>query len=446
MASVISGGPGYFDGMKLGKTHKRFLWLAAIVYIFDQADNATFMYAAPSLMKVLHITPQQIANINSMNFFGMFLGAIFGGWLSDKIGRKRAIMTTVTIFSVGSFLNAVVSTYHLIAAARLITGFGVIATVVIAMVYIAEMMPSENRGKYQGITIASGSISLPLLGSFAAWIIPKGPDNWRIIFLVGSLGIFLLILIHFWFKESPRWLLSKGRAKEAEALVEEISGRRLDLSEEYKKIPKKGSNAEALRVMLSKEYFRRTFVLFFLTFGISGGSIFLTNFYTTALTMGGMAMTTVLTVTALSFWGIPVGDYTSSFFSDRGGRKMPIFIFALIEVVTFFVAGATFLPGVIVIALFIQKIFGAGATTMVWTYLAESFPTNVRNNVVGFIFGTVRLLVSGIQLTLPTLYLTLGWFGMNAANGAVILICALIALVWGERTSKKSLEELNRQV
>lgn len=445
MTGNASSGPTYFDGHKINGIQRRFLWLTALVYVFDQMDNSTFQNVAPTLIKKYGITTQQIGDINFYNFFGMFLGAVFGGWLADKIGRKSAILTTVSIFSIGSICNAIFTTYPLIAAARLITGFGTIATVVIAMVYISEMMPSEKRGKYQALTIASGTISLPLIGLFAAYIIPKGPDNWRIIFLIGGVGIILALIGISWLRESPRWLVTKGRTAEAEKIVEEVTGRKIDLSQEAARIPKTASAVEALRVMFSKGYIKRTVVLFILTIGVTGGSMLFFNFYSTALTLGGMAMPTVLMVISLSLWGIPVGDFLSSFYTDLGGRKMPLFICLIAMAGTYIIAGMTVIPVVLIIVMLFQKIVGAGCNTMLWTYLAESFPTNVRTNIVGYIFGTVRLLISFCQLAVPGLYAAYHWLGINLINAAIIVIPAIVLLVWGDRTSKISLEEVNKQ-
>jgi Sugar phosphate permease len=443
LAGINNGGSSYFEGIKVGSSHKKFLWLIAVAYIFDQVDNATFSYAAPSLLKYLNFTREQIANINSCNYFGMFLGAIFGGWLSDRIGRKRGLITTVSIFSLASISNGLGSTFPVIAISRALTGFGVVATVVIAMVYIAEMMPSDQRGRYQSLTIASGTIGVPIIGSFAAWFIPQAVDNWRIVFFIGGTGIFIPILSYFWLKESPRWLVSKGRITEAEIIVKEITGREIDLSSEANSNIKKSSNIEALRIMLSKGYILRTFILVVLSLGITLGAFFLSGFYTTAMTEGGMAMSTVLMVMAVAAWGIPLGDFISSFVSDKGGRKIPIAIFCFLQGAAAILAGATFIPVIIATGLIIQRVFGAGSMTMLWTYLAESFPTHIRNNAVGITFGLARIVASLSQFALPGLYAAHGWFGLNAVNAVIIIVPAVIALIWGEKTSRKSLEELN---
>ena len=445
MSRGANAGPSYFDGTKIGNTQKKFLWLAALVYFFDQMDNGTFSYAVPALIKNWGITTAQVAHVNSLNYFGMFLGAVFGGWLSDRIGRKKAMLTGILTFSLGSLGNAFATSFPVMAGARLVTGFGVVATVIVAMVYIAEMLPSENRGRYQSLTIACGTIGIPMCALFARWVVPMGPETWRYVFVLGSCGIFLALLGFFWFKESPRWLVSKGRIEEAENLVEEITGQKVDLRAVSIKEVKKVGNIEALRVMFSKEYIKRTLVLGTLGLGINLGIFFIGTFYTTMLTKIGLPVATVLTIAAISDWGSPAGDLTSSFFVDKGGRKIPIVVFCVIAGALSIVCGMSTLPILVVITLTVHRIFRAGSLVMFWSYLAESFPTHIRSNASGFVFGSGRLAAALSQFALPVLWANYGWAGLNTINGLFFILPAILVLFLGEKTSKRTLEELNEE-
>lgn len=447
MADTGKSGNNYFDGLKIGLSQKKFLWLAAIYYVFDQADAGIFGLSAPALIKNWGITPQQIANINSLGFLGMFFGALFGGWLSDLIGRKKSIIACISIFSIGSIINGLAVNYLMLCIARFINGFGCVAMVVIAMVYIAEMLPSEHRGKYQALTIACGTIGVPLLGLFAAWFIPQNPQfNWRIVFFIGGASILFVPLGLSWFKESPRWLVSKGRIKEAEAVFEEITGQKIDLSNQSISKVDKTSNLQTLKVIFGKGYRKRTILIMILAFGVILSASFVGQFYTTMLTKSGMEMATVLTVVSLAMWGVPIGDFSASLVSDKGGRKIPICIFMILAGIGAIIQASTLTPWVIVAGMLIFRIFGGGSMSMLYTYLAENFPTHIRNNAVGMIFGTGRLLSSITQLSVAGLFATYGWFGINVIDALLLFIPAILILLWGEKTSGKSLEELNEEV
>lgn len=446
MAGITQGGKSYFDGIKIGLSQKKFLWLAAIYYVFDQADQTTFSLAAPSLIKNWQLTTQQIGNINSLGFLGMFFGALFGGWLSDLIGRKKSIVTCISVFSLGSIFNGLANGYLMLLIARFLTGFGCVAMVVIAMVYIAEMLPSENRGKYQALTIACGTIGVPLLGLFAAWFIPQNPTfNWRVVFFIGGASIFLIPVGMSWFKESPRWLVSKGRIQEAEAVFEEITGQKIDLSNQVVQKAEKVSYIETIKILFGKAYIKRTVLIMILAFGVILSAALIGQFYTTMLTKTGMAMATVLTIVSLANWGTPLGDFSASLVSDKGGRKIPICIFMIIAGCGVLLQGSSLTPWIIVIGMFIFRIFGGGAMSMLYTYLAENFPTHIRNNAVGMIFGTGRLLASVSQLYVAVMFAAYGWFGINVIDAMLFFIPAVLILLWGEKTSGKTLEELNAE-
>lgn len=253
--AVVAAGTNYFDGMtKLGKAHKHFLWIAAMCYFFDQMDMQLFGYITPSLIKDLGFTLDQIAQMNSLNFLGMCLGGFFAGIIAGRVGRKTTLLGLLGLFSVASIINGLSA--HLInfMVMRFIIGFGVIGMVTVAMVYMAEMLPSATRGKYQALSIACGTLGIPIGAFFAGAMIGTGPHGWRLCFFVGGAGIILVPIGLKWLKESPRWLMMKGRVAEAEKVVTECTGLPCDLSQLATScvMEKQPSTAMALKIMFSK--------------------------------------------------------------------------------------------------------------------------------------------------------------------------------------------------
>ncbi|ACL19939.1 major facilitator superfamily MFS_1 [Desulfitobacterium hafniense DCB-2] len=445
MTGSDQSAPTYFDDMKLTSSHKRMLWLAAICYMFDQMDVGTFAYAAPVLVKTWGLTMEQIAQVNSYGFVGMFLGAIFGGWIADKIGRKKTIILCVAIFSLGSLGNALAFNFHTLAITRFFTGLGVIGMLVVAMVYIAEMMPSEHRGRYQALTMACGTIAIPVGAAFARWVVPLSTESWRYIFVLGGTSILLLPFCFIVFKESPRWLVSKGRITEAEKVIREITGREVDLSSEVPEKIKKSSSLSTLKLILSKEYLKRTIILVIITDGVVLGAQMLGGFYPAILQeYAGFQLTLVLSIMALSWWGIPFGDLSASLVSDKGGRKGPLALFSIINGMTFVVCGFFPTPAVIIAAVFLSRVFGGGSVSILYTYLAESYPTHIRSTAVGLIMGQVRILSAVIVLIVPPILATYGWLGVHLVNAGIIIVTAIVALIFGQKTSKRTLEEINK--
>jgi len=94
------------DRLPPSRSHWRLLLLLSFPLFFDISGIFTFSYAAPSLGKEWGLSMANIALLTSSGFFGMFLGATFGGMLSDRIGRKRALFFCVAVYSVFSLANA----------------------------------------------------------------------------------------------------------------------------------------------------------------------------------------------------------------------------------------------------------------------------------------------------------------------------------------------------
>ena len=176
----------YFDGHKISIVQRKFLVIAAAAYFFDQMDVILFGLVAPVIKEQWSLSLDQIALMSSLSFWGMCIGGISGGVIANYIGRKKGLLFCIGIFSIAQIINGLTSSVLIFYCMRFLVGFGVIGMVVIAMVYIAEMMPSENRGKYQSIAVAVGVTGIPISAILATVLIPLTPHSWRIVFVLGG--------------------------------------------------------------------------------------------------------------------------------------------------------------------------------------------------------------------------------------------------------------------
>src|SRR5437764_56707 len=96
------------DRLPITAFHRQVMWLLGLLFFFELGDINTFSFAAPAILKSWKLSISTIGFIVSATFFGMFLGATAGGWLSDRVGRKRALMLTTAWNSGFSLLNAFV--------------------------------------------------------------------------------------------------------------------------------------------------------------------------------------------------------------------------------------------------------------------------------------------------------------------------------------------------
>lgn len=435
----------YFDGLPVSSMHMKLFFVVILGFFFEQLDNNNFSYIAPALMKSWHIARPQIAQITSAYFLGMTLGGLCGGVISDLIGRRKTFLGAILIFSSMSVLNGITNDFNLFVMSRALTGFGIFCMMVVAITYMSEMSPAESRGKWLSITAAAGFIAMPVIAFIARAVIPTSVDAWKIIFYLGGFGIIGFIFGLKYLKESPRWLVSKGRVAEAEKIVEDLTGVAVDLSEAAKQTTKKANSLEQITQMFSIKYLKRTILLLLILIPYGVGTFAGIVWLPTLVVGAGFTLAQSLDVGVACALGAPAGIYLSSFFSDKGGRKIPIGIGALCiaasaAILTVTISSHSYL-GVLIFAFLLNaSVMATGFTYN--PYIAEHYPTKMRNTSVGVLTAAQRFSVSGSQLYIPVVVAGYGFSGFYLGVAGLAVFMALVVLIFGDRTGGKSLEDV----
>ncbi len=432
----------YFDSLPVTGVHKLLFFIIMGAYFFEQLDNWNFGFIAPAIAQSWNLQMTDIATIVFWYFVAMTTGGFLGGVISDLIGRRRTFLGSIVVFSVASIVTGFTDSFVVFTVFRAITGFGVFCLMVTSQAYIAEMAPAESRGKWQGRVAAVGFCAVPVVAFLCRLIIPMGPEAWRIILYVGGLGMIGFFVGLKYLKESPRWLVSRGRIDEAEEIMEFLTHKRIDLSEAAKKVEKKIKVSEVLVGMFTQQYIVRTLLLMALFVTITPAGFLFTTWTTQLIKMKGFSVADSLTATTIISIGVPAGCYLASLVSDLGGRKIPLMIFGVLcgfgAVAFGFMDGLTGLTA----AGFMLSVFNLALNFILFSYTAESYPTKMRNTATGFHNGLARLSVSASQPLVPMVHQAYGFAGVFSAVGFLYLIPVVPLLIWGMRTGGKSLEDI----
>lgn len=432
----------YFDGMPVTGFHKVLFFIIMMAYFCEQMDNWNFGFIAPALMSSWGLTMQDIGLVNFWYFIAMTTGGFVGGVVSDFIGRRKTFLASILIFSVASVLNGFTDSFPVFVFARAMTGFGVFCLMVCSQAYIAEMAPAESRGKWQNLVAAVGFSAVPVIGVLCRAIVPIAPEAWRCIFYFGGVGLLAFIVGLKYLKESPRWLVAHGRQAEAEQVVFEITGRRVDLSEVASKVETKVPVLDVLTGMFKPQYRGRTLVLLMLVVFSTPASFTITNWMATLLKARGFTLEDSLLASTIISIGVPLGLFCSSFISDMGGRKIPIMCSLLAAAVLAPIMGnVTSYPVVVGCGLLITAVFLAMGF-MTFSYIAESYPTRMRNTAAGFHNGMGRLSVAFAQPLIPMVFAAYSFDGLFYIISALCIVPAFIVFTKGQRTGGKSLEDI----
>jgi putative MFS transporter len=230
---------------------------------FDAFNALSLAFALPTLLRLWHISPKQSGLLISASYIGQLAGALMFSALAEKAGRIRGTTAAIAIMSIMSFGCALAANFPALVACRLVQGIGVGGEMPVAATYINELSRAHGRGRFFLLYEMIFPLGLMATGQIGAWIVPT--FGWKFIFLLGGIPGLLITFLVARLPESPRWLISKGRIREAEAIIERIEAstdRRVPPSANYVSassplLIEQGRWSE----LLSKMYRRRTLIV-----------------------------------------------------------------------------------------------------------------------------------------------------------------------------------------
>jgi MFS transporter, SP family, inositol transporter len=361
----------------------------------------------------------------SANAFGAAAGALVGGWLCDRLGRKFIYTYDLLVYMAGVLLAACAVSYGMLLAGFVVTGLAVGAGVPASWTFIAEQAPARDRAKHVGTAQLAWSIG-PMVGfALAILVVPLGLLGSRLIFL----HLFVVAAVTWWMRqglsESTIW---------TEAQSEEVE-------------PASGAGVRAL---LSRRSNVKALLFLFGVYGfwnlVAGqAGIFMPRVYDTA----GVSSPAAQNALQVLVWGCTTLATWFGFMrlGDRVSRRGLYLLGAAMGMVAWTLL--SYLPGTLFVLLAFAVIWGlsagigAQAFYSVWT--SELFATRYRATAQGVLFFAARCAVGGLSYVFPTLLAARG----VPFVGTVLLVSLGIALVVGgfgaPDTQGKTLREIERE-
>ncbi|HGY9625676.1 TPA: MFS transporter [Pseudomonas putida] len=321
--------------------------------------------------------------IASSALIGIFFGGFLGGWLTDRLGRKRLFFVGPILFiaaSVGQFWADTALSIFLL---RLVIGIAVGIEYPVATSMLVEFMPKQYRGpRLAMLTILwfAGAASAYIAGEVILRI--GGDEAWRWVLASSAVIGLALFLIRLGTPESPRWLLSKGRSAEAEAVIKQVYGNAFSL----KNLPEQdiGYKITIWNLLYAGYGARMLFVIIFWTCCII--PLFAVYAFApkvlAALNVSGDSASIGSVLITLFF---VVGCVIATKIINRLGRRSMLIYSFLFSGLALFCLGAfnTSAGGWILVFFAIYALFIGGAQVLTLVYPNELFPTEIRAFAVG---------------------------------------------------------------
>ncbi len=437
------------DKVPLSRFHRKLVMVSGAGWMFDSMDVGLIAFVVATLARDWTLRPDQVAWLISLGLLGMLVGAAAAGTLADRYGRKTMFQATLLIFSLATGLCGMAWSYASLLAARFLVGFGLGGELPIASTLVSEFSPARWRGRLLVILESFWAYGWVLAALIAFFIIPR--YGWRPAFFLGALPAFYVFVLRRSLPESPRFLFSKGRAKEAEEVirrVEEISG----------VAPKEGTQqtqpagVQAAREgalgrfveLWSPSCLRRTVMLWILWFTIVFSYYGIFTWLPTLLAESGRGLTRSFAyVLIITLAQIP-GYFSAAYLVDRIWRKWtlaPYLFMTAVGAYFFRSAGGT---GEILFWGSFISFFNLGAWGVVYTYTPELYPTRIRGTGAGWAAACGRSAGVFAPLVVGRM---LGTWGAGYDSVfllfAVVLLAGVIDVVLlGEETKGRRLEEI----
>ncbi len=438
-AQTIEGFVGSaLDEAKISPLHIKIISLIAAGYFFDVIDYIVQGSLFPDMKASGFADAPGFALIVSATTFGMFIGTTLQGQFSDRFGRRFVYQFNLLLFGIFTILGALAPSLTLLVICRFIAGLGLGAEQPLAFAYAGEYSPKAIRGRILAIIhFVGGACVWPISTLFVLAF--RDQIGWRGVWLCFGVGALIVWVLRFALPESPRYLSTHGRGKEALDVLGKlgIAGPTEPLTTDAASDTK----SDPFWVVFT-QYPRRVvagMICFSAFFGVAIG---LGSWLPGIMTDKGFTITKSLQYTLIMNLAVPCASICMMYTLDKFGRKITsvcAFIGAGIMAVLF--ANAT-TDSQLLLAGFVMIFFVQVAGNAAQIFASEVFPTNARASGFGWAAGIGRLATAGI---VPGILLVRTAFGLEAVfiSLAVVLIIAAVAVTQlGPEARQKSLDEI----
>lgn len=164
---------------------------------------------------------------------GAIAGAILGGYLTDKFGRKRLLMYNMAIFIVFAFLIAISTNIYEFTLFRIIMGFSIGSDVATGFSYIYEYISRRQRNHYYSLWAYSFSVValIAVASVFLLYHVIHNDSVWRYIFVIGGIFAAIILLLRSRMTETPIWLYGNGKYKETHDVIKHVYGEDININQ-----------------------------------------------------------------------------------------------------------------------------------------------------------------------------------------------------------------------
>ena len=381
-------------------------------WMLDAMDVMLYSLVLSHLMRDLGMGKGTAGALNSLTLLASAIGGIAFGFVADRVGRTRALMVSILVYSVASGACGLSRTIGQLAICRFILGLGMGGEWTTGAALIAETWRPEHRGKALGLMQSTWAIGEMLAIGVVALVLPS--FGWRAVFFVGVLPAVIVFWIRRRVPESEIWL-RQGQP----------------------------TSAGSLRILWRPDLRRNAIVATAMNacamFGYWGLFTWIPAYLSLPVEQGGRGLDLMKTTTWLLIMGIGkwLGYALFGFFADSAGRRRTYVTYLIVAAALVPLFGAARTPARLLLLGPLVAFFGTGYFSGFSAIVSELFPTEIRATAMGLTYNIGR----GVSAAAPAVVgLLADRFGLGSAfllQAAAFFAAALLALALPETKGRR---------
>lgn len=428
--------------------------VAALGGLLFGFDTAVISGTTESLNKVFSLTAQSLGFTVAVALIGTVIGSIIIGKPVDIYGRKKMLMVIALLYFFSALGCAVAQSWITLVVSRFIGGLGVGAASVVAPMYIAEIAPGSARGRLVAINqlnVVAG-ILLAFLSNYLIAQYIQTDWSWRAMLAIQAIPAAVFFLLLFTIPESPRWLVKKGFAEGAAAVLHKLGvvDVATKIAEIRHSLEGNGGKQDAL---FQRRYSKSIFLAVAIAmFNQLAGINALMYYAPKIFMMAGAAADSALFQSVLVGGTNFIFTALALFVIDRFGRRFLMLTGSLGLIVTLSVVAWQFSLGsaangtVVLVALLVYIAFFAFSQgACIWVFISEVFPNTVRAQGQALGSFTHWFMAAAVSWSFPVVAAASGaWaFGFFAAMMVLQLLWVIFLM---PETKGGSLEDIEQRL
>ena len=369
---------------------KIFFWALASAmggFLFG-FDTAVISGGEQEIQRYWNLGDIMLGQMVAMALYGTIIGAIFGGYPAQRLGRKKALIWIAALFLISAAGSALAPSVYWLKFFRFIGGLSIGASSVVAPMYISEIAPAKYRGRLTALFQFNIVLGI-LIAYFSNYLIGTGIEgSWRWMLGVEVVPASIFLILVFFIPESPRWLIVvKNKVEEAREILRIVNHENVD--DVVKAI--QASDLEPGKAANVSQFFSKRFkfpiilAFLFAFFNQVSGINAIIYFAPRIFELTGMAAETAL----LSSVGVGVVNLIFTMVGllliDKFGRRFLMYIGSFGYIISlsfiayaFFTETFTGMAVPILVFVFIAS-HAIGQGAVIWVFISEIFPNAVRS-------------------------------------------------------------------